>query len=547
MSDSNQNRRRGNQGPPGPKGDDGKNGMDGKDGTNGSNGSNGANGADGRPGDLPIYQVITPENNTSPINLNLCADLIALDTSDFSPLFRLGGFGVPKYVRIKLLYTNGLPAIIETCSGGIVELSPTLPFILLFWDGCSWHILDNPGDINAFYPSNSCPRRLFPSDHTGGSGLGTGGQALALSANGCTLAVGGPYDNDGTGAAFVFINIFGEWREQVKLVGTGATGSANQGTSVALSASGNTLAVGGNTDNGGVGAVWIWTRVNCVWTQQAGPLIGSGATGSSAQGTSVALSADGNTLAVGGPGDNSNFGAVWVWTRDGVGNWNQQGSLLIGTGLLSLTSREGTSVSLSADGNTLAAGAPGDNSLVGSVIIWTRFDEVWSQQTLTPLIGSGAIAPVQQGAKVSLSADGNTLAEGGSEYKSCGGAVWIFVRSTGVWTQQAGPLTPVQPASDPVVPGEKQYVVVLSADGNTLAVGAPNDKTNIGAVWIYRRLDNSWSQFGLRIVADPTCSSHQGSSVALSSDASVFAMAAPTTSCDVGFVYVYGGGCWSPP
>jgi hypothetical protein len=55
------------------------------------------------------------------------------------------------------------------------------------------------------------------------------------------------------------------------------------------------------------------------FTQQGPKLVGSGAVGGG-QGSSVAVSADGNTAIVGGPGDNFEIGAVWVFTRsNGVG------------------------------------------------------------------------------------------------------------------------------------------------------------------------------------------------------------------------------------
>ena len=118
-----------------------------------------------------------------------------------------------------------------------------------------------------------------------------------------------------------------------KLVGTGASGAAAQGYSVALSADGNTAIVGGPTDNPnsngniGVGATWVYTRSNGVWTQQGSELAGTDAVGAAFQGGSVALSADGNTAIVGGPSDNtaSNgaMGAAWVYTRSG-GIWTQQ-------------------------------------------------------------------------------------------------------------------------------------------------------------------------------------------------------------------------------
>jgi hypothetical protein len=110
-----------------------------------------------------------------------------------------------------------------------------------------------------------------------------------------------------------------------KLVGTGAVVPSGQGSSIALSADGNTAIVGGAGDNSGIGAAWVYTRSGAVWTQQGDKLVGSGAVGSANQGISVALSADGNTAIVGGSGDNSGIGAAWVYTRSGA-VWTQQGA-----------------------------------------------------------------------------------------------------------------------------------------------------------------------------------------------------------------------------
>ena len=60
--------------------------------------------------------------------------------------------------------------------------------------------------------------------------------------------------------------------------------------------------------------------------QQGSKLVGTGIVGTFAdQGFSVALSADGNTALVGGWYDNSNVGAAWVFVRSG-GAWTQQAS-----------------------------------------------------------------------------------------------------------------------------------------------------------------------------------------------------------------------------
>ena len=102
-----------------------------------------------------------------------------------------------------------------------------------------------------------------------------------------------------------------QFSQQAKLVGTDSIGSPNQGVSVALSGDGNTAIVGGPLDNQAAGAAWVYTRSAGVWSQQA-KLVGTEAIGSAAQGTSVALSDDGNTAIVGGPNDNFGAGRVGV-------------------------------------------------------------------------------------------------------------------------------------------------------------------------------------------------------------------------------------------
>ena len=68
------------------------------------------------------------------------------------------------------------------------------------------------------------------------------------------------------------------------------------------------------------------------FVQQAGPLTGTGSSGTAKQGYAVAIAADGNTAIVGGPSDNSSVGAAWVYVRAANGAWTQQGGKLVGTG-----------------------------------------------------------------------------------------------------------------------------------------------------------------------------------------------------------------------
>jgi hypothetical protein len=74
--------------------------------------------------------------------------------------------------------------------------------------------------------------------------------------------------------------------------------------------------VGGPYDNNYAGAAWVYTRSNGAWTQQGTKLVGTGAVnGPVQQGWSVSLSGDGNTTVVGGPYDNNQTRAAWVFSR----------------------------------------------------------------------------------------------------------------------------------------------------------------------------------------------------------------------------------------
>ena len=151
----------------------------------------------------------------------------------------------------------------------------------------------------------------------GESGEGKFGESVALSADGNTALIGGPEDDAATGAAWVFIRSGGVWSQQGPKLTGGEEDNTEFGVLVSLSADGNTALVGGWKDNGTKGAAWVFTRSGGVWSQQGPKLTGAGEVGEGGFGTSVALSADGNTALIGAPGDNGTKGAAWVFTRSG--------------------------------------------------------------------------------------------------------------------------------------------------------------------------------------------------------------------------------------
>ena len=113
------------------------------------------------------------------------------------------------------------------------------------------------------------------------------------------------------------------WTQQgSKLVGTGAIGDANQGSSVALSGDGNTALVGGYYDNPHQTGKFFGSggRRGCSRARgRPGPSRARSSSAPARSATplqgSVALSGDGNTALVGGPGDNAAWGRCGCSSR----------------------------------------------------------------------------------------------------------------------------------------------------------------------------------------------------------------------------------------
>ena len=260
------------------------------------------------------------------------------------------------------------------------------------------------------------------------------GMSVALSADGNTAIVGG-WRAEGS---WVFTRSGGIWSQQGKqLVGSGAVGSARQGTSVALSADGNTAIVGGWSDQDRTGAAWVFARSGGIWSQQGRKLVGSGAVGGAHQGTSVALSADGNTALIGGPNDNpwdrsvpfglGPAGAAWVFIRNG-GVWTQEGEKLVSTGAMG-SARQGMSVALSADGNVAIVGGLAGDGGVGAASVFTRSGGTWTQGE--KVVSAGAVGTFSP--SVALSADSSVVLLGGANDNGGVGAAWTFTQRAGHW------------------------------------------------------------------------------------------------------------------
>ncbi len=367
------------------------------------------------------------------------------------------------------------------------------------------------------------------------------GTSVAVSADGNTAAVGAPSDNGGAGAVWVYTRANGQWSQQAKLLGNGVSkGIAGQGSSVALSADGNTLAIGGMDDNGGTGAMWIFVRANGVWTQQGPKQWGTVLLGVAHEGISVALSADGNTALLGGNLDSNGTGAAWVFTRAG-GTWGLIPDKLVGFGGVG-QSHQGTSVALSADGNMALVGGPGDNSDAGAAWVYARTNGAWSEQGLK-LTAVGAAGTAGLGSAVALSADGNTAVVGGASDNDKAGAVWVFTRVNDQWSPEGAKLV----GSDAAPSRLLGTSIAVTADGNTAVAGGPGGTLGlfgrspaVGATWVFARNGGAWSQQA-KLVGTGTVNNDalQGTAVALSADGGTAMVGGPVDDSGVGAAWVF--------
>jgi hypothetical protein len=291
------------------------------------------------------------------------------------------------------------------------------------------------------------------------------GWSVALNHDGSTLAVGAQgeasgapgingnqADNDAAdaGATYVFVRRGATWTQQAYIKASNAQGGDRFGFCAALSGDGNTLAVCGydedgsatgingpqNNDAGGSGAAYVFVRRGTAWSQEA-YVKPSNTLPNEAFGSALALSADGNTLAVnaadedslsrGIDGDQSSVpvnegsaGAVYVYGRAN-GVWMQQAYVKsFNIGPIDLF---GIRLALSRDGSVLAAGAPGQSGAghginpyphdlsvheSGAVYVFTRTEGKWSQNAYLKAPNSEEYD--QFGGGVALSGDGATLA-----------------------------------------------------------------------------------------------------------------------------------------
>ena len=309
-------------------------------------------------------------------------------------------------------------------------------------------------------------------------------------------------------------------------------------------------------------------------------------------GSGLAMSRDGTTIAVGaahessgaagidGEPDESAYaaGAVYVYARDGADWWQQA---YVKASNTDPGDQFGSSVALSADGNTMAVAAhreessatgvngdQADNSIqgAGAVYVFTRSGDTWSQQAYLKASNTGELPDPglpgngdQFGFTVAMSGDGDTLAvtalsedssasgingDQADNSASSAGAVYVFTRSGDSWSQQAY----VKSSSAPENTGGQLFgfSLGLTTDGNMLAVGAYDEagssreingpidaaRRGSGAAYVFTRTGSTWSRQAYLKVANAEDSDSWGVSLALNDNGTTLALGSVDEDCE---------------
>jgi FG-GAP repeat protein len=428
----------------------------------------------------------------------------------------------------------------------------------------------------------------------GGTLTGHAGNTSAISDDGTTIAVGAPHESSGakgingnqndksvysSGAVYVFTRRGTTIAQQAYIKASLPTDGANFGSSVVLSRDGNTMAVAayyessnatginGNQADRSIteaGAVYIFTRSGTTWSQQAyikasntgNAAVGDGFPEGDQFGYSIALSSDGNTLAVGAIGEDSNAtgingdqsdnsmgqsGAAYVFTRTGT-TWSQQA--YVKSSMTRPNVLFGYSMGLSANGNTLAVGEYDADRGKGAIYVLTRTGSAWSHQAR--IQATNAENGDSLSYSLAISDDGNTIAAGAADedcltpgvnppgcdmdqpMDNSSGAAYVFVRNGATWSQQA-----FLKSSNPAKQDWFGIRIAISGDGNTVAVGATNEDSaskgingkqddnsapEAGAVYYFTRSGTTWTQQAYVKASNTRAGDEFGSSIALTED-----------------------------
>ena len=417
--------------------------------------------------------------------------------------------------------------------GSAVDMGPTHAIV------GAWN--DNNGQGAAYiYVKNGADwvqqARLTASD---GSNDAQFGRSVAIEGN--TAIVGAWQDNNdrgqAAGAAYIYTLSGGNWQQSAKIVPADVQQGDRFGS--AVSVSGSSVLVG--AANGGFfgeGAAYVYLNNAGTWTEDV-KLVSPSAGLSDGFGSSVAM--EGSVAVVGAPlqDDASSIdeGAVYGFIKSG-GAWSSGVKLTASNG--SSGFEFGSSVDI-VD-TEIVIGAKGANNQKGAVYVFARAGDTWNEALNIETDGGEdgdafGSAVSFTGFDILVGAPENSNVNGSSA-----GAAYVFNRNGATWTEQAQLL-----ALNSLL--QPRFGSAVAIDGTLAVIGAAGTSTGPGAAYVYQRTDETWRQIAELSASDGAAGDRFGASAAI--DGEYIAIGAPSDDnergADAGTVYIFfrEGESWS--
>lgn len=384
------------------------------------------------------------------------------------------------------------------------------------------------------------------------------GQQSAVSGDGNTICVGARNEDTtagDSGAVYVYTYGSGTWTYRARLKASDAQSSDVLGEAgLAISDDGRTIVVAARLeDTGGTsaGAAYVFMSTNSNWTSTiTQQKLQASNKAADDQFCRCDVSGDGNTIIVGAPHEDgptnsvASSGAAYIYSRSG-NSWSEDQILYPSDPIVN--NYFGVDNALNLDGTVAAIAATGDDTSAtdsGAVYIFTKSNGTWSQEAKLKVTSGGPNASDSWGG-VSLSDDGLTLSAGtggDDTTASNSGAVYVFNKSGGTWSQTVK-LKASNAGADDKLGGRTR----ISGTGDTIVSGAREEDTGVnqaGSAYIFTLNNGTWTQRQQIQASDRASWDLFGDSVGISKDGTVISVGAVLEDgggTDSGSVYAFRG------
>jgi hypothetical protein len=332
------------------------------------------------------------------------------------------------------------------------------------------------------------------------------GTAVSISPDGKVIAVGAPsssLDGRAVGAVYTYDEpTSGGWVNASANPGIKPPGpSTGDEFGAALSLSDDKLLVGASGENSDEGAADLYSEPSGGWSTAPATPVEFAGTSTEELGDSVALSADDSTIVLGAPdaiaSSESDAGEVEVLTEPPTG-WSASAATADLTAsdvnmapqierLPSGDDELGSSVAISSNDTTIAAGEPGQtedaNANDGAVDVFTEPSGGWTNATQSAELYDGDYSDAtgeQLGNSITFA--GSSVIAGDDGYGAGAGALYEFDEPSGGWSTD-----PSDAAAGPTFTGttNSSYSASVASDGSTVVAGETGGDSPVGSALVY--------------------------------------------------------------